>query len=164
MRHLLLFFVPRLSPTIRADPPKVTLIHLDDRSPTSLTLSWALSRRPPAHISHRYELMYRRKVRPSAFYEIPSLGLLLRVFPGKTILILMRLFDLLKDGDGERDVTTYTVLILDKNAVHVNDLTPDTTYLFRVQALSSEGNPGSYSAEYEFRTFPLGNTQLAQLL
>lgn len=70
----------------------------------------------------------------------------------------------MKDGDGERDVTTYTVLILDKNAVHVNDLTPDTTYLFRVQALSSEGNPGSYSAEYEFRTFPLGNTQLAQLL
>ncbi|XP_051931335.1 ephrin type-A receptor 2a isoform X2 [Hippocampus zosterae] len=102
------------------DPPKVTLIHLDDHSPTSLTLSWALSRRPPAHISHRYELMYRRK-----------------------------------DGDGERDVTTYTVLILDKNSVHVNDLTPDTAYLFRVQALSSEGNPGSYSAEYEFHTSPL---------
>lgn len=48
------------------DPPKVTLIHLDDRGPTSLSLSWTLSRRPPAHINHRYELMYRRKVRQTA--------------------------------------------------------------------------------------------------
>lgn len=46
----------------RSDPPKVTVIHLDDRSATSLTLSWTLSRRPAAHINHRYELMYRRKV------------------------------------------------------------------------------------------------------
>lgn len=45
------------------DPPKVTFIHLDDHGPTSLTLSWTLSRRAPAHISHRYELMYRIKVR-----------------------------------------------------------------------------------------------------
>lgn len=46
------------------DPPKVTFIHLDDRGPTSLTLSWTLSRRAPAHINHHYELMYRQKVRP----------------------------------------------------------------------------------------------------
>ncbi|XP_054641178.1 ephrin type-A receptor 2a [Dunckerocampus dactyliophorus] len=107
------------------DPPKVTLIHLDDCSPTSLSLSWALSRRPPAHISHRYELMYRRK-----------------------------------DGDGERDVTTYTVLILEKSSVHINDLTPDTTYMFRVQALGPEGSSGSYSTEYEFHTLPLGESQI----
>ncbi|XP_061639543.1 ephrin type-A receptor 2a [Phyllopteryx taeniolatus] len=107
------------------DPPKVTLIQLDDRSPTSLSLSWALSRRPPAHISHRYELMYRRK-----------------------------------DGDRERDVTTFTVLILDKSSVHINDLTPDTTYMFRVQALSPEGSPGSYSSEYEFHTSPLAESQI----
>uniref|UniRef100_A0A8C9ZQQ7 receptor protein-tyrosine kinase n=1 Tax=Sander lucioperca TaxID=283035 RepID=A0A8C9ZQQ7_SANLU len=100
------------------DPPKVTLIHLDDRGPTSLSLSWTLSRRPPAHINHRYELMYRRK--------------------------------------GERDVTTYTVLILEKSSVQINDLTPDTTYMFRVQALSPEGHPGSYSVEHEFLTSPLG--------
>ncbi|CAI5687467.1 unnamed protein product [Oreochromis niloticus] len=43
------------------DPPKVTEIHLADRSPTSLSLSWTPTRRPPAHINHRYELMYRRK-------------------------------------------------------------------------------------------------------
>lgn len=107
------------------DPPKVTLIHLDDRSPTSLSLSWTLSRRPPAHINHRYELMYRRK-----------------------------------DDDGERDVTTYTVLILEKSSVQINDLTPDTTYVFRVQALSAEGNPGSYGMEHEFHTSPLAESQI----
>uniref|UniRef100_A0A8C4ILD0 receptor protein-tyrosine kinase n=1 Tax=Dicentrarchus labrax TaxID=13489 RepID=A0A8C4ILD0_DICLA len=102
------------------DPPKVTLIHLDDRTPTSLSLSWTLSRRPPAHINHRYELMYRRK----------------------------------------RDVTTYTVLILEKDSVQINDLTPDTTYMFRVQALSPDGSPGSYSVEHEFQTSPLAESQI----
>uniref|UniRef100_M4AU63 receptor protein-tyrosine kinase n=1 Tax=Xiphophorus maculatus TaxID=8083 RepID=M4AU63_XIPMA len=97
------------------DPPKVTSIHLDDRGPTSLSLSWTLSRRPPAHISHHYELMYRKK--------------------------------------GESDVTTYTVLILDKNSVQINDLTPDTTYLFRVLVkLSPEAMPGSYSKDQPFHT------------
>ncbi|XP_035518634.1 ephrin type-A receptor 2a [Morone saxatilis] len=107
------------------DPPKVTLIHLDDRTPTSLSLSWTLSRRPPAHINHRYELMYRRK-----------------------------------DDDNERDVTTYTVLILEKDSVQINDLTPDTTYMFRVQALSPDGSPGSYSVEHEFQTSPLAESQI----
>ncbi|KAM7422756.1 hypothetical protein PAMA_010688 [Pampus argenteus] len=107
------------------DPPKVTLIQLDDRSPTSLSLSWVPSRRPPAHINHRYELMYRRK-----------------------------------DDDGERDVTTYTVLILEKSSVQINDLNPGTTYMFRVQALSPEGNPGSYSTEHEFQTSPLVESQV----
>ncbi|XP_068449953.1 ephrin type-A receptor 2a [Clinocottus analis] len=107
------------------DPPKVTLIHLDDRGPTSLSLSWTLSRRPPAHINHRYELMYRRK-----------------------------------DDEGERDVTTYTVLILEKSSVQINELTPDTSYMFRVQALSPEGNPGSYSGEHEFLTSPLAESRI----
>lgn len=53
------------------DAPKVTFIHLDDRGPTSLTLSWTLSRRAPAHISHHYELMYRQKVRPRTFASGP---------------------------------------------------------------------------------------------
>uniref|UniRef100_A0A3Q3WYA9 receptor protein-tyrosine kinase n=1 Tax=Mola mola TaxID=94237 RepID=A0A3Q3WYA9_MOLML len=100
------------------DSPKVTFIHLDDRGPTSLTLSWTLSRRPPAHINHRYELMYRMK----------------------------------------RDVTTYTVLVLEKSSVQINDLTPDTTYVFRVQAMTPEGNAGSYSVEHEFHTSPLGTS------
>uniref|UniRef100_A0A674NB98 receptor protein-tyrosine kinase n=1 Tax=Takifugu rubripes TaxID=31033 RepID=A0A674NB98_TAKRU len=102
------------------DPPKVTFIHLDDRSATSLALSWTLSRRPPAHINHRYELMYRRK----------------------------------------RDVTTYTVLILEKNSVQIADLTPDTTYIVRVQVLGSEVNPGSHSVEHEFQTSPLAESQI----
>lgn len=40
--------------------------------------------------------------------------------------------------------------------VQIHDLTPDTTYIFRVQALSPEGNPGSYSVEHDFHTSPLG--------
>ncbi|XP_072308602.1 ephrin type-A receptor 2a [Eucyclogobius newberryi] len=107
------------------EPPKVTMIHLDERSPTSLSLSWALSRRPPAHITHRYELMYRRK-----------------------------------DDEGEKDVTTYTVLILEKNSVQINDLAPDTVYMFRVQVLSPEGNPSSYSMEHEFHTSALPESQI----
>ncbi|KAM4612743.1 ephrin type-A receptor 2a [Polymixia lowei] len=107
------------------DPPKVTLIRLDERSSTSLSLSWALSRRAPAHISHRYELMYRRK-----------------------------------DEDGERDVTIYTVLVLEKSSVQINDLIPGTSYMFRVQALSPEGSPGSYSMEHEFQTLALAESQI----
>ncbi|KAL0978727.1 hypothetical protein UPYG_G00174370 [Umbra pygmaea] len=102
------------------DPPKVTSIHLDERSPTSLALSWALSRRATGHVNYRYELMYRRK-----------------------------------EEDSERDVTTYTVLVLDKSAVQISELSPGTSYMFRVQALSPEGNPGSYSPEHEFRTLPM---------
>ncbi|KAK7915991.1 hypothetical protein WMY93_011752 [Mugilogobius chulae] len=107
------------------EPPKVTMIHLDERSPTSLSLSWALSRRPPAHITHRYELMYRRK-----------------------------------DDEGEKDVTTYTVLILEKNSVQINDLSPGTSYMFRVQVLSPEGNPSSYSMEHEFHTSSIAESQI----
>lgn len=66
----------------------------------------------------------------------------------------------LQDDDGERDVTTYTVLILEKSSVQINDLTPDTTYMFRVQAMSPEGNAGSYSVEHEFHTSPLGTSSL----
>lgn len=57
-------------------------------------------------------------------------------------------------------MTTYTVLILEKTSVQINDLTPDTTYMFRVQAMSPEGNPGSYSVEHEFHTSALGTTSL----
>uniref|UniRef100_A0A8C7PZC2 receptor protein-tyrosine kinase n=1 Tax=Oncorhynchus mykiss TaxID=8022 RepID=A0A8C7PZC2_ONCMY len=103
------------------DPPKVTSIRLEERSPTSLSLSWALSSRAPSHITHRYELMYRRK-----------------------------------EDDSERDVTTYTVLVLDKSTVQISDLSPDTAYVFRVQALSPEGNPGGYSMKHVFKTLPIG--------
>lgn len=73
--------------------------------------------------------------------------------------ILIRHFPYSQD-DNERDVTTYTVLILEKNSVQINDLTPDTTYMFRVQAMSPEGNPGSYSVEHEFHTSSLGTSNL----
>ncbi|XP_029539767.1 ephrin type-A receptor 2-like isoform X3 [Oncorhynchus nerka] len=107
------------------DPPKVTSIRLEERSPTSLSLSWALSSRAPSHITHRYELMYRRK-----------------------------------EDDSERDVTTYTVLVLDKSTVQISDLSPDTAYVFRVQALSPEGNPGGYSMKHVFKTLPIAESQV----
>uniref|UniRef100_A0A4W5NWK5 receptor protein-tyrosine kinase n=1 Tax=Hucho hucho TaxID=62062 RepID=A0A4W5NWK5_9TELE len=107
------------------DPPKVTSIRLDERSPTSLSLSWALSSRAPSYITHRYELMYRRK-----------------------------------EDDSERDVTTYTVLVLEKSTVQISDLSPDTAYVFRVQALSPEGNPGGYSMKHEFKTLPIAESQV----
>lgn len=61
-----------------------------------------------------------------------------------------------QNGDGTRDVTTYKVLILEKNSIQVNDLNPDTTYLFKVQAVGPDGNTGSYTLEHEFHTSPLG--------
>ncbi|TRZ02472.1 hypothetical protein DNTS_030296, partial [Danionella cerebrum] len=53
-------------------------------------------------------------------------------------------------------VTTYTVLVLEKNSVQISDLSPSTVYLFKVQALSSETNSGTYSMEQEFSTLPQG--------
>uniref|UniRef100_A0A8C1Z6D3 receptor protein-tyrosine kinase n=1 Tax=Cyprinus carpio TaxID=7962 RepID=A0A8C1Z6D3_CYPCA len=62
-----------------------------------------------------------------------------------------------------KKVTTYTVLVLEKNSVQISDLSPSTVYLFKVQALSPEGNPGSYSLEQEFSTLPQGEQTLIEL-
>lgn len=58
--------------------------------------------------------------------------------------------------DDNLDVTTYTVLILEKSSVQISDLSPGTAYLFRVQALSPEGSPGESSIEDEFETLTEG--------
>ncbi|CAB1329762.1 unnamed protein product [Coregonus sp. 'balchen'] len=94
----------------------VTSMRLDERSPTSLSLSWAVAPRRPLPRPTRYELSYRKK-------------------------------------DDNLDVTTYTVLILEKSSVQISDLSPGTAYLFRVKALSPEGSPGE-SIEDEFETLP----------
>lgn len=49
-------------------------------------------------------------------------------------------------------MTTYTVLLLEKNYVHIHELAPGTAYLFRVQALSSDDSPGGSSMEEQFET------------
>lgn len=54
--------------------------------------------------------------------------------------------------DDNLDVTTYVVLILEKSSVQISDLVPSTAYLFRVQALSSDGSPGGSSMEEQFET------------
>uniref|UniRef100_A0A8C8D4P3 receptor protein-tyrosine kinase n=1 Tax=Oncorhynchus tshawytscha TaxID=74940 RepID=A0A8C8D4P3_ONCTS len=56
-------------------------------------------------------------------------------------------------SDDNLDVTTYTVLILEKSSVQISELSPATAYLFRVKALSPEGSPGG-SMEDEFETLP----------
>ena len=53
--------------------------------------------------------------------------------------------------DDNLDVTTYTVLILEKSSVQISELAPGTAYLFRVQAL-----PSGSSMEDEFETLPEG--------
>uniref|UniRef100_A0A673GAX2 receptor protein-tyrosine kinase n=1 Tax=Sinocyclocheilus rhinocerous TaxID=307959 RepID=A0A673GAX2_9TELE len=60
------------------------------------------------------------------------------------------------EDPGELDVTTYTVLVLEKNSVQINDLLPETKYVFRVHTLTAEGHPSSHSAELEFETLALG--------
>lgn len=58
-------------------------------------------------------------------------------------------------------MTTYTVLILEKNSVQIADLTPDTPYVVRVQVVGPEVNPGSHSVEHVFHTSPLGTDMKA---
>uniref|UniRef100_A0A8C8F9S8 receptor protein-tyrosine kinase n=1 Tax=Oncorhynchus tshawytscha TaxID=74940 RepID=A0A8C8F9S8_ONCTS len=108
------------------DPPKVTSMRLDERSLTSLSLSWAVAPRRPVPQPTRYKLTYRKK-------------------------------------DDNLDVTTYTVLILEKSSVQISDLSPGTAYLFRVQALSPEGSPGGSSIEDEFETLTEGKEDVPPL-
>ncbi|XP_056279170.1 ephrin type-A receptor 2 isoform X2 [Pseudoliparis swirei] len=58
--------------------------------------------------------------------------------------------------DDNLDVTTYIVLLLEKNFVQISDLAPGTAYLFRVQALGGDGSPGGSSIEEQFETSPEG--------
>ncbi|XP_076022656.1 ephrin type-A receptor 2 [Genypterus blacodes] len=66
--------------------------------------------------------------------------------------------------DDNLDVTTYTVLILEKDTVQINELAPGTAYLFRVQALGGDGGPGGFSMEKQFETLSeaslAGNTAI----
>uniref|UniRef100_A0A3B3ZSS2 receptor protein-tyrosine kinase n=1 Tax=Periophthalmus magnuspinnatus TaxID=409849 RepID=A0A3B3ZSS2_9GOBI len=97
------------------EPPKITTMRLVERTPTSLSLSWAVSPKARSPLrAFRYELMYRK-------------------------------------NDANSDVTTYTVLILEKDSVQISDLAPGTAYLFRVQAVGSDGSHGS-SMEEQFET------------
>ncbi|KAK2851112.1 hypothetical protein Q5P01_007388 [Channa striata] len=59
--------------------------------------------------------------------------------------------------DGNLDVTTFVVLLLEKNSVQIGDLSPGTAYLFRVQALGSDGSPGGSSMEEQFETSSEGH-------
>lgn len=58
--------------------------------------------------------------------------------------------------DDNLDVTTFSVLKLEKNSVQISNLAPGTPYLFRVQALSSDSVSGGSSMEEQFETLPEG--------
>ncbi|KAG9276992.1 ephrin type-A receptor 2-like [Astyanax mexicanus] len=105
------------------DPPKVKFLRVVDRTPSSLSLSWAVDHRTLSRQPPHFELMYR-----------------------------------MKEDQPEQDVTTYTVLKLEKDSVQINDLLPGTKYVFRVQALTPEGHPSSHSAEHEFETLPMAES------
>lgn len=62
--------------------------------------------------------------------------------------------------DDNLDVTTYTVLLLEKNFVQIHELAPGTAYLFRVQVLSSDNSPGGSSMEEQFETLIEGKCVL----
>lgn len=49
-------------------------------------------------------------------------------------------------------MTTYTVLLLEKNFAQIIELAPGTAYLFRVEALRSDNSPGGSSMEEQFET------------
>ncbi|KAG7520841.1 ephrin type-A receptor 2-like isoform X2 [Solea senegalensis] len=59
--------------------------------------------------------------------------------------------------DDNLDGTTYVVHRFEKNSVQINDLTSGTAYLFRVQALGSDGSPGGSSMEEQFETSSEGH-------
>uniref|UniRef100_A0A8C3A4R7 receptor protein-tyrosine kinase n=1 Tax=Cyclopterus lumpus TaxID=8103 RepID=A0A8C3A4R7_CYCLU len=65
--------------------------------------------------------------------------------------------------DDNLDVTTYIVLLLEKNVVQISDLAPGTAYLFRVQALGSDGSPGGSSIEEQFETSQMISRQMSLL-
>ncbi|XP_041860102.1 ephrin type-A receptor 2 isoform X2 [Melanotaenia boesemani] len=65
------------------------------------------------------------------------------------------------------NLLTYVVLKLEKNYVQINNLSPGTTYLFNVQALSSDGSLGGSSMEEQFETLSDGypsNSKIAVIL
>lgn len=138
------------------DPPKVTAMHLVDSSSTSLSLQWSVSHRSKL-VSTRYELMYRKKVSYNIHFSLNTwLQILIHVFLNFIIFLSL---SCLQENDEEvanEKVTTYTVLVLEKDSVQISELSPSTVYLFKVQALSPEGNSGSYSLEQEFSTLPQG--------
>ncbi|XP_068097728.1 ephrin type-A receptor 2 [Hyperolius riggenbachi] len=53
----------------------------------------------------------------------------------------------------KNDENSYSVLRCDGNSVIIDNLSPDTVYVVRVQAQTLDG-AGTYSMEYEYRTLP----------
>uniref|UniRef100_A0A8C7INJ9 receptor protein-tyrosine kinase n=1 Tax=Oncorhynchus kisutch TaxID=8019 RepID=A0A8C7INJ9_ONCKI len=71
---------PRSNRPPSTNPPKVTSMRLVERSPTSLSLSWAVAPHRPLPRPTRYELSYRKKVQYHPQNKYPSLSLRIFIF------------------------------------------------------------------------------------
>uniref|UniRef100_A0A8C8DBG1 receptor protein-tyrosine kinase n=1 Tax=Oncorhynchus tshawytscha TaxID=74940 RepID=A0A8C8DBG1_ONCTS len=71
---------PRSNRPPSTNPPKVTSMRLVERSPTSLSLSWAVAPHRPLPRPSRYELSYRKKVQYHPQNKYPSLSLRICIF------------------------------------------------------------------------------------
>ncbi|XP_067447690.1 ephrin type-A receptor 2 isoform X2 [Thunnus thynnus] len=123
-------FASQGTPQADRPPPTITLttsLHYTD--PPKIT-SMRLVERSPTSLSLSWDISPRPRIQARPFrYELNY-----------------------RKKDDNLDVTTYTVLILEKNSVQISDLAPGTAYLFRVQALSNDGSPGGSSMEEQFET------------
>ncbi|XP_040049237.2 ephrin type-A receptor 2 isoform X2 [Gasterosteus aculeatus] len=119
------------------------------------------SSRPPSSISLTVSLRYTDPPRITTLRMVErtsaSLSLSWDVFPrprSQSQPIQYKLTYRKKDDN--LVATTIIVRILEKNFVHVVDLTPGTAYMCKVQALGSDGSPGGSSIEEQFETSPEG--------
>uniref|UniRef100_A0A8C6TG09 receptor protein-tyrosine kinase n=1 Tax=Neogobius melanostomus TaxID=47308 RepID=A0A8C6TG09_9GOBI len=110
--------VSAYAPQLPSTSALTTSLHYTE--PPKIT-TMRLVERTPTSLSISWDVSPKARVQPRAFrYEL-----------------------MYRKNDANSDVTTYTVLILDKDSVQVSDLAPATAYMFRVQAVGIDGSHGS---------------------
>lgn len=132
-----------------------------ERTSASLSLSWDVFPRPRSQSQPiQYKLTYRKKVPKKSIVKMNASLITVKLVVQRCfsdILTLRFGFSLVSRGQDDNLVaTTIIVRILEKNFVHVVDLTPGTAYMCKVQALGSDGSPGGSSIEEQFETSPEG--------
>ncbi|XP_053704767.1 ephrin type-A receptor 2 isoform X2 [Synchiropus splendidus] len=129
--------------TLRANKPSTsaltTSLHYTD--PPKITSMW-LVEKTPTSLSLSWDVTPRHRSPHKPFrYELTY-----------------------RKKDDNLDATTYIVRILEKTSVQIFELSPGTSYLFRVQALTSDGSPGGSSIEEQFETSSDGTPNTAVIL
>ncbi|KAK5616091.1 hypothetical protein CRENBAI_017606 [Crenichthys baileyi] len=118
------------------------------RPPSSATLNTSLHYTDPPKITSM-RLVER---------DSTSLSLSWDVFPRPRVQSQSIRYELaFRKKDNKPDVTTFVVLKLEKSSVQINDLSPGTAYLVKVQALGTDGTRGVSSLEEQFETLSEGH-------